>query len=427
VVLLPAAALAGLSPRQIEALLAHELAHVRRHDYLVNLLQSAAETLLFYHPAVWWVSRQVRKEREDCCDDLALTVCADRALYAATLTDVAAMAVTPSIALAATDGSLVHRVGRILGQVDPRRRTPSAAVTALFALLITGAVVPMMAMRSPEPPQTDPTPAVTTEPARISGPQDGIPSGVTIGEPEDVTAGVRSGVPRGIDDAVQTNSGAGADAQSEDKERELAALKKAYEQLYRQKMEQQQAREELSRADQERIAQDLELAQKKLAEQLRARGEEVAEGQTRMTDEVKALEQEMLALKVRALADGREDGLQKKLEEEAVRSRMFEQMTTDFELKRQALEASRVPSTYELKAGDVVSVEVRAESGRLVMSDRTIGDNGMVKLMFVGDVKLGGLTVEKAEKTLHGRFMSNAVRLDNANIEKVIVTVRSAR
>ena len=74
VVLLPAAALSGLSPEQLQAILAHELAHVRRHDYLVNLLQSMVETLLFYHPAMWWVSAQVRAEREHCCDDLAVAV-----------------------------------------------------------------------------------------------------------------------------------------------------------------------------------------------------------------------------------------------------------------------------------------------------------------------------------------------------------------
>ena len=69
------AALAGLSPSQMEALLAHELAHVRRQDYLVNLLQSVAEALLFYHPAVWWLSHRVRADRELCCDDLAVSVC----------------------------------------------------------------------------------------------------------------------------------------------------------------------------------------------------------------------------------------------------------------------------------------------------------------------------------------------------------------
>ena len=87
VVLLPAAALSGLSPEQLQAILAHELAHVRRHDYLVNLLQSMVETLLFYHPATWWVSAQVRAEREHCCDDLAVEVCGDRLVYVTALAE----------------------------------------------------------------------------------------------------------------------------------------------------------------------------------------------------------------------------------------------------------------------------------------------------------------------------------------------------
>ena len=60
VVFMPASALVGMAPQQLEAILAHELAHIRRHDYLVNLLQTLVETLLFYHPAVWWLSRRIR-------------------------------------------------------------------------------------------------------------------------------------------------------------------------------------------------------------------------------------------------------------------------------------------------------------------------------------------------------------------------------
>src|SRR5256886_15948312 len=85
VILLPASALTGLTPQQLDVLLAHELAHVRRYDYLVNLVQSAIEILLFYHPAVRWVSRRVREEREHCCDDLAVAVCGDAHLYARAL------------------------------------------------------------------------------------------------------------------------------------------------------------------------------------------------------------------------------------------------------------------------------------------------------------------------------------------------------
>ena len=82
---MPVSALAGLTPRQVEAILAHELAHIRRHDYVVNLLQTVVETLLFYHPAVWWLSHRIRVERENCCDDLAVSLCGDPVAYAAAL------------------------------------------------------------------------------------------------------------------------------------------------------------------------------------------------------------------------------------------------------------------------------------------------------------------------------------------------------
>ncbi|MBY0496164.1 MAG: M56 family metallopeptidase [Cyanobacteria bacterium] len=140
VVLLPAAALSGLSPEQLQAILAHELAHVRRHDYLVNLMQSMIETLLFYHPATWWVSAQVRAEREHCCDDLAVEVCGDRLVYVTALAELTTITSHRAFALAATDGSLVRRVQRILGR--PRSMNepaPAWALLVLFVLLVGGA------------------------------------------------------------------------------------------------------------------------------------------------------------------------------------------------------------------------------------------------------------------------------------------------
>ena len=74
VILVPMSVISGLPASQLEAILAHELAHIRRHDYLVNLLQTLVETVFFYHPGVWWLSRQIRNERENCCDDLAVAV-----------------------------------------------------------------------------------------------------------------------------------------------------------------------------------------------------------------------------------------------------------------------------------------------------------------------------------------------------------------
>ena len=116
VILLPSATLLGLTPQQLEAVLAHELAHVRRYDYLVNVLQILAETLLFYHPTVWWISASIRHERELCCDDLAVRSCGDALCYARALTRLERMRVmTPSLAMGSTGGSMLYRVRRLMG------------------------------------------------------------------------------------------------------------------------------------------------------------------------------------------------------------------------------------------------------------------------------------------------------------------------
>src|SRR5262249_31480014 len=110
VILLPASAVTGLTPAQLEMILAHELAHIRRHDFLVTLFQSAVETLLFYHPAVWWISRQVRIERENCCDDLAVAVCGTPLQYARALARLEELrAEALPLAVSANGGSLMER------------------------------------------------------------------------------------------------------------------------------------------------------------------------------------------------------------------------------------------------------------------------------------------------------------------------------
>jgi len=89
IIILPAGLIVGVAPAYLEALLAHELAHLRRHDYLVNFLQRVVEALLFYHPAVWWVSERIRCERELCCDDLTVEVLGDRRVLAQALVTLA--------------------------------------------------------------------------------------------------------------------------------------------------------------------------------------------------------------------------------------------------------------------------------------------------------------------------------------------------
>jgi beta-lactamase regulating signal transducer with metallopeptidase domain/protocatechuate 3,4-dioxygenase beta subunit len=138
VILLPGSALTGLSVVQLEAIVAHELAHVRRHDYLVNVVQTAIETLLFYHPATWWLSRQIRIEREHCCDDAAVGMCGDRVTYAQALADLEGLRGDMAFGLAATGGPLLRRVRRLLGVsvAEGDRSATWIVVAALLTILL---------------------------------------------------------------------------------------------------------------------------------------------------------------------------------------------------------------------------------------------------------------------------------------------------
>jgi TonB family protein len=136
VVLIPVSCLAGLSTDQVEAILCHELAHVRRHDYLVSVFQSLAEALLFYHPAVWWVSKQVRRERECCCDEFALANGGDALAYARALSYLEERrAAFPEFSLGANGGVLTMRIKRLLGY-SKDAGAPQFAAFLLFALVV---------------------------------------------------------------------------------------------------------------------------------------------------------------------------------------------------------------------------------------------------------------------------------------------------
>jgi bla regulator protein BlaR1 len=117
VILLPVSAVTHIPVEQLEAIVAHELAHIRRHDYLVNLFQSVIEALFFYHPVVWIIQQRIRKERENCCDDLALSYSGDQIIYIKALTsihEIPAKAEFPLLALGSGKYHLLNRVLRIL-------------------------------------------------------------------------------------------------------------------------------------------------------------------------------------------------------------------------------------------------------------------------------------------------------------------------
>lgn len=137
VVLLPLGFFANLDPLAAEAVLAHELAHIKRLDGLVNGLQCVIEVLFFFHPAVWWISRRIRTEREHCCDDAAVLACGDAVFYAETLSRLDELRDRPlSLALQARGGNLMERLRRLLLADPPQLRfaTPSLLLTAALAL-----------------------------------------------------------------------------------------------------------------------------------------------------------------------------------------------------------------------------------------------------------------------------------------------------
>lgn len=128
IILLPLAALTGLSEAQLRAVIAHELAHIRRLDAFVNLFQIMVETLLFYHPAIWWLNRRIRIERELCCDEIAVSLTGNRVGYARALTLMAEWEKAPMLAMAANRGPLSERIFHILG------RKPSGAGQRMIGL-----------------------------------------------------------------------------------------------------------------------------------------------------------------------------------------------------------------------------------------------------------------------------------------------------
>ncbi|MBP9874418.1 MAG: M48 family metalloprotease [Haliscomenobacter sp.] len=180
VILVPLGLLSGLPPEQVEAILAHELAHIRRRDYLVNFLLSILETLFFFNPAIWWISAGIRREREYCCDEMAVSACSSALVYARALASLQERRpFTPVFAMAAAGKrkELLTRVQRVLLQ---QPINPSDVMEKTIAtLLIVGSVL-FFSMRATPPQSTAPTdpaagiakaaflPADTLPPGRIS-------------------------------------------------------------------------------------------------------------------------------------------------------------------------------------------------------------------------------------------------------------------
>jgi beta-lactamase regulating signal transducer with metallopeptidase domain len=145
-ILLPVSLVTSLPAAQLDAILSHELAHVRRHDFAINLLQILVETIFFYHPAVWWLSRRIRVEREYCCDDLVVRLLGNRVEYGRALLAIEGQRrQNPILAVGAADGSLLARVRRIVGVGSDRDAVSlvGRGPAALFGLTCLGAILAM--------------------------------------------------------------------------------------------------------------------------------------------------------------------------------------------------------------------------------------------------------------------------------------------
>lgn len=117
VILLPVGMLTGLTVSEVEAILAHELAHIKRYDYLINIVQTVIESLLFFNPAVWWISQIIRKHREHCCDDIAVKCCGNQLVYASALSNLGAWSLrSPSLGMGLfkTKNELLMRIKRLV-------------------------------------------------------------------------------------------------------------------------------------------------------------------------------------------------------------------------------------------------------------------------------------------------------------------------
>jgi beta-lactamase regulating signal transducer with metallopeptidase domain len=139
-VILPLSSVLNLSAEELEAVLAHELGHIRRWDYVCNLLQTAVESVLFFHPAMWWLSEIVRDRREACCDEIAVRNCVDAVVYARALLRLEEQRKTEfrlAMALGGCSGSLLGRVNRVLGEDGRMESKMTNGVRAAVA----GAVV----------------------------------------------------------------------------------------------------------------------------------------------------------------------------------------------------------------------------------------------------------------------------------------------
>ena len=446
VILLPAAAMSGLAPAQLEALLAHELAHVRRHDYLVNLLQSVVETLLFYHPAVWWVSREVREAREHCCDDLAIAACGDRIAYASALTELATM-MKPRLALAATDGSLTARVRRILGEPRDRYRRSVFWVPALLTLLLGAALVPMRAVSATPRSVPDVPMAVAASSQDLAVERAKAQAAAAEAELrkaqeqslkralEERTIGIEeiwrkaavvqegsqrarqqeSAAPRQLEEIkalmAAMNVSPGNQQEASISKRQLAALEAKLRAL---ELDTATAQDAAKRADRDR---QLDEERRAIAAELQARG--------RRLSDVENLERKLQEME-KAVWDARAMYTEQHPRVVAA-NREYEALQTQY---ARLLEHGGGGPTLlytaadePIQVRDVLTIELRGDDGRYSLANITVSRDGIIELPVIGAVKVASQTLRQSEESLLKAAGTQPRFMNGKPVKSVTVTL----
>lgn len=151
-ILVPLGLVNGLSAAEVDAIISHELAHIRRRDYLVNLFQSIVEILFFFNPAVLWLSNMIRTEREHCCDDLAVSATRTKTDYIKALVSCQEFAnEVPAYAMAVNGGGKKHLVNRVQRLISSRNQSLNKIEKAIVGFAMVSAIVLTTAFSGNEP------------------------------------------------------------------------------------------------------------------------------------------------------------------------------------------------------------------------------------------------------------------------------------
>ena len=141
VILIPTEMLTGIPTEQIESIIAHELAHIKRNDYIINVLLSIIETVFFFHPAVWYLSNKIRDERENCCDDIALSVINDSLAYAKALVSIQELTLNKHYSAVAFSGRKKHLLNRIKRMIMKPKSKSNRTDKIIASLVILSAIM----------------------------------------------------------------------------------------------------------------------------------------------------------------------------------------------------------------------------------------------------------------------------------------------